>query len=151
MKGKKKRLVAAVAVIGALAAGGAAYTNSIDTSSATGANAGYGSVTVNGGPALSSVSYGFNSDGSQITTVNLTFAAALNAGQYVSVAFDSTSDTVNGGGTQLTSLSDSSCTPGPALSTTTNVTCTIDTGSGNGAPTDQAKDLDVLVKDNSGN
>jgi hypothetical protein len=150
MKGKRKRIIAAVAVIAALAAGGVAFTNTIDTSATYGANAGYGTVSVHGGPALSSVVYGFNSDGSQIMSVNLTFAAALNAGQYVSVAFDSTSGTVGGGGTILTPLSASSCLPAPAIATTTTVTCTIN-NAGAGAPTDQALNLDVLVKDNSGN
>ena len=151
MTRNKKRTIAAVGVIAALAAGGAAFTNSIDTTNASGYNAGYVGISVTGGPALSSVVYGFNSDGSQIKGVQLTFASALNAGQYVAVAFDSTDSTLNGGGTGLTSLSQSNCSPAPALVTTTTVTCTIDTGSGNGAPTDLANHLDIVVKDNAGN
>ena len=53
MKRNRKRIIAAVAVICALAAGGAAYTNTIDVLGTTGATAGYGSVSVAGGPALS--------------------------------------------------------------------------------------------------
>jgi len=87
MKRNKKRVFAALAVIAALAAGGAAYTNSIDTGSTTGADAGYGSIAVAGNNTLSSVSYGFTTDGSQIHTVNLTFGTAVPATQDVQVAF----------------------------------------------------------------
>ena len=76
MKRNRKRVIAAVAVIAALAAGGAAYTQSIDTSTTTGSVAGYGSLHVTGTNALSSVAYVFNNDGSQITGVNLTFGTA---------------------------------------------------------------------------
>lgn len=88
MKRNKKRIVAAIAVIGALAAGGAAYTNSIDTSGVTNADVGYGSVTVNGANTLSAMSYGFSTDGSQVDTVSLTFGTAL-TGQDVQLSFAS--------------------------------------------------------------
>lgn len=143
MKRNKKRVIAAVAVVCALAAGGAAFTNEITTSSVTNANAGYGSVTVKGGETLSSVVYGFNTDGSQITSVNLTFAATLTS-QYVAVAFnDNTGTTLQGGGTMLQPLSDSVCNSGNAVTATT-VTCTLTTG----VDTVNANNLDVLVTDN---
>lgn len=154
MKGKKKRVIAAVAVIAALAAGGAAFTNSLDTSNVVNANAGYGSVSVNGGEQLDSVVYGFNSDGSQITTVHLTFHTAL-SNQYVGVSFNDSASNVNGGGTDSTSLDDATCTDpdngNAALINSVHVDCVIDTGGGNGAPTATAQNLNVLVKDNSAN
>jgi len=129
MKRNKKRIVAAIAVIGALAAGGAAYTNTISTSGTTGATAGYGSVTVNGGPALSSVSYTFSSDGSQIQGVSLVFAANLVAGQHVRVGFNNSA-----------SLTD--CVPA-GVTATTNVSCTL----GTAVATSGATSLNVLVAD----
>lgn len=68
MKGKKKRLIAAIAVIGALAAGGAAYTasNTIPDSVA-----GFGSDTISGATA-SNIHYVLSADGTTITEVDLT-------------------------------------------------------------------------------
>jgi hypothetical protein len=129
MRRSKKGIIAAIAVIGALAAGGAAYTNSIDTSSTTGATAGYGAFTVNGGPALSSVSYTFGTDGSTITGVNLVFANALVAGQHVRVGFNNSA-----------SLTD--CVPA-GVTATANVSCTLGTAVG----TTGATSLNVLVAD----
>jgi hypothetical protein len=144
MTRNKKRTIAAVGVIAALAAGGAAFTNSLDIS-AQNYNAGFNSVTVQGGENVSSVVYGFNPDGSQITSVKLTFNGDLSS-QYVAVSFNGTSG-------NLTQLKDSKC----VLDGTSNaqitgtkpvVDCAIDTGTG-GAPTHDATNLNVLVTDNS--
>jgi hypothetical protein len=129
MKRNKKRVLVAVLAICALAAGGAAYTNSVDTTGTTGAHAGYGAVTVTGGPALDSVSYAFGTDGSTITGVNLTFHSALIAGQHVRVGFDDNA-----------SLTD--CVPA-GVTATANVTCTL----GTAANTANATSLNVLVAD----
>jgi hypothetical protein len=151
MRRNKKRIVAAVAVIGALAAGGAAFTDGSITTGATGANTGYGSIAVDShGEHLSSVVYGFNSDGSQITGVHLTFTGTGLNNQYVSVAFNSSTSNVNNSGTDLTPLSASTCTDATthaALITGTDVTCTINPG----ADTQAAQNLDVLVKDSPTN
>jgi hypothetical protein len=86
MKRNKKRVLIALLAICALAAGGAAYTNSIDTSGVTNADVGYGSITVNGANTLSAMSYGFSTDGSQVDSLSLTFGTAL-TGQDVQVSF----------------------------------------------------------------
>lgn len=129
MKRNKKRVLIAVLAICALAAGGAAFTNSIDVSSTAGANAGYGAVTVNGGPALDTVSYTFGTDGSTITDVHVVFHAPLVAGQHVRVGFDD-----NAG------LTD--CVPAGVTATAT-VDCTL----GTPAATHDADQLNVLVAD----
>jgi hypothetical protein len=152
MKGKRKRLIAAVAVIGVLAAGGAAFTNALDVGHVSNATAGYGSISVNGTDRLDSVVYGFNSDGSQIMTVHLTFHAAL-ANKYVAVAFNDSANNLNGaGGSALTTLDESTCTDpdnaGAAKINSVHADCTIDTGNSNGADTNAAQNLNVLVKDN---
>jgi hypothetical protein len=129
MKRNKKRIIAAVAVIGALAAGGAAYTQSVDTSTTTGSVAGYGSLHVTGTNSLASVSYTFSNDGSEITAVNLTFGTAL-TGQDVQVGFD---DQVTQSSGTMTDCGDT---------TGTSATCTL-------APaeaTNDAANLNVLVK-----
>jgi hypothetical protein len=63
-------------VIGALVAGGAAYTNSIGDSSAVPNTAGYNDIHVNGA-TLNDAQYLFSSDGSDVTGVTFTFAEDL--------------------------------------------------------------------------
>jgi hypothetical protein len=73
MRLKKTRLVAVVAVIGALAAGGAAYTagNTIPDSTA-----GYGTSNITGATAQD-LRYTLNSDGTVITGATLVFQGDL--------------------------------------------------------------------------
>ena len=69
-----RRLVLVLVVVGALAAGGAAYTNSI---SATANNtAGYADQSVQGA-SLTDAVYGLSGDGSEINSVTFTFANDL--------------------------------------------------------------------------
>jgi len=69
-----RRMVAVLVVVGALAAGGAAYTNSI---TATANNtAGYADQSVQGA-SLTDAVYGLSADGSQIKSVTFTFANDL--------------------------------------------------------------------------
>jgi hypothetical protein len=68
------RIAAAVAVIGAVAAGGAAFTDT--TGQATGSALGYGSTTVTGG-TLTGISYQLSSDGTTIDTATLTTTTDL--------------------------------------------------------------------------
>lgn len=146
MKGKRKRLIAAVALIAALAAGGVAFTDSLAFDPGAKQNIGYGSVTVTGGETVSNVQYGFNSDGSQVTGVTLTFLAAP-TNKYVKVAFDQTAGNIqSGSGTILSNLNNATCidgTSGVAAITSTGVVCTFAT------PVDAnaAKSLEVLVTD----
>jgi hypothetical protein len=60
-------------VVGALAAGGAAYTNSISGTGTTNNTAGYASITVQGA-TLTDANYTLDSTGANITAVNFTFS-----------------------------------------------------------------------------
>jgi hypothetical protein len=103
MKGKKTRIIAVVAVIGALAAGGAAFTasNTLPSTSV----AGYGNVSVTGA-TVSDIHNVLSQDGQNITEVILTFSASQ-TGNTVVAGFGPTS------GTAPTNL---------------NITCSVQTG-----------------------
>jgi hypothetical protein len=72
MKGKTKKIVLAVAVIGAIAAGGVAFTaaNTLPTTT----TAGYKSMTVSGA-VVTAINYTLSADGTDITAVKLTFSS----------------------------------------------------------------------------
>jgi hypothetical protein len=87
MKRNKKRLAIVVLAICALAAGGAAFTNSITGSPVTnGTTAGYGTITVNGA-TVTDVNYTLSADGTSITNVNFTFSGNLET-DTLRLAFD---------------------------------------------------------------
>jgi hypothetical protein len=87
MKRNKKRIVAAVAVIAALAAGGAAFTDSIVGSPVTnGTTAGYGTLAITGA-TVTDVNYTLSANGTSITGVNFTFTGNLE-GDTLQLAFD---------------------------------------------------------------
>jgi hypothetical protein len=69
MKGKTKKIVLAVAVIGAIAAGGVAFTQANTLPATT--TAGYGTVTVSGAD-ITDVHYTLDATGVNITDVDLT-------------------------------------------------------------------------------
>jgi hypothetical protein len=69
MRFKTTRIVAAIAVIGAVAAGGAAFTASNTVPNSV---AGYGVSTVTGG-VVDSLTYGLSSDGSNVTSATIVF------------------------------------------------------------------------------
>jgi hypothetical protein len=125
MKRNKKRIVAAIAVIGALAAGGAAFTAS---NTVPGSIAGYGTSTISGATATS-IHYVLNAAGDQITGVNLVFSDDL---------------TANGTGTVKAGFNGGAatdCTVGSyTAGTGTSVTCT-----GFSQSTSGSTDLDVTV------
>lgn len=74
MRFKPTRIVAAIAVIGAVAAGGAAFT---DTTGQPGNQAlGYGATSVTGGN-ITGITYQLSSDGQTINTVTLTTTTDL--------------------------------------------------------------------------
>jgi hypothetical protein len=68
-----RRMVAVLVVIGAIAAGGAAFTASNTVPATT---AGYGTSTITGATATD-IAYGLNSDGTQITSATITFTGDL--------------------------------------------------------------------------
>jgi hypothetical protein len=103
MKGKTKKIVLAVAVIGAIAAGGVAFT-AANTLPAT-TTAGYKTMTVSGA-VVSAINYTMSADGTDITAVKLTFTSPDITGKQVKVSF-------NGGNTSdctITSGTVADCT-----------------------------------------
>jgi len=87
MKRNKKRIIAAVAVIAALAAGGAAFTDSIIGNPVTnGTTAGYGTLAITGA-TVTDVNYTLSADGTDITAVNFTFSGNLET-DTLRLAFD---------------------------------------------------------------
>lgn len=70
-----KRLIAAAVVVGALAAGGAAFTNS---NTLTDSVAGYGTSHITGATATDVV-YTLSGDGTQINTVTITWNSDVSA------------------------------------------------------------------------
>lgn len=87
MKRNRKRVIAVVAMIAALAAGGAAFTDSIVGSPVTnGTTAGYGTIAITGA-TVTDVNYTLSADGTDITNVNFTFTGNL-GGDTLELAFD---------------------------------------------------------------
>jgi hypothetical protein len=90
MKGNKKRVIAAVAVICALAAGGAAFTYSNQLPATN--TAGYGNISVSGAD-MSDIQNTLSTDGQYITEVTLTFASAIPSNANVEVGWGPTAGT----------------------------------------------------------
>ena len=87
MKRNRKRIIAAIAVIAALAAGGAAFTDSIIGNPVTnGTTAGYGTLAITGA-TVTDVNYTLSPNGTNITAVNFTFTGNLE-GDTLQLAFD---------------------------------------------------------------
>jgi hypothetical protein len=93
MRFKTTRIVAAIAVIGAVAAGGAAFTASNTVPSSV---AGYGSASVTGG-TVTSLTYGLSTDGSDIDTATVVWTGDTSADSTV-IGFngDATQDCASG-------------------------------------------------------
>lgn len=89
MKGKTKKIVLAVAVIGAIAAGGVAFTaaNTVPNSVA-----GYATTTVSGA-TVTDVQYGLNGVGDTINTVTLTFSSPDITNLHVKIGFNGAATT----------------------------------------------------------
>jgi hypothetical protein len=135
MQRKTRRIIAAVAVIALLAAGGAAFTNSIGSFGSTNDQIGYASDTINGATATN-LQYELSPDNSQIDQVLVTLV-----GDYTPSNATNGSDTYTG---MFNNDPSTKVTCSPASSTTsgnTVVTCDFDpshnhsagepTGSGN--------------------
>ena len=101
MKRNKKRIIAAVAVICALAAGGAAftYTNTLPSDTV----AGYNHLSVSGAD-VSALSNTLSTDGQTITAVHLAFSPDIDPAATVEIGWGGTA------GTAPTSLSSAGCT-----------------------------------------
>ncbi len=123
MKGKTKKIILAVAVIGAVAAGGVAFT---DANVVPDSMAGYKDTVVSGATATA-VNYTLSADGTNIDDVVVTFSTDI-TGKHVRIAFN------NGALT-------SDCTVAGTVGTQT-ATC-----SGLTQPTDTATHLAVTVND----
>jgi len=137
MKRNRKRIAAAVAVIGALAAGGAAFTNSIDTTAiSNNTTAGYAGIDVSGA-TLTDANYTLNPTGTGITEVNLTFSDDL-AGDNLSLAFNGGSLAPCTHGSETTGV-----VPGTDVNAgVTTITCDVTEG------TVAATQLNVAVTNN---
>ena len=85
MKGKTKKIVLAVAVIGAIAAGGVAFT-AANTLPAT-TTAGYKSMTVDNA-VVTGINYTLNAEGDEISAVKLTFTSPDITGKQVKIGFN---------------------------------------------------------------
>jgi hypothetical protein len=90
MKRNRKRIIAAVAVICALAAGGAAFTYSNGMPSEN--VAGYGQINVTGA-TLDDIHNQLSTDGQYITKVVITFHSAIPADATVVAGWGDTADT----------------------------------------------------------
>lgn len=90
MQRRTRRIVGAIALIAALAAGGAAFTASNSLPSTD--TAGYGNISVTGA-SLSDISNTLSTDGQNITEVTLTFASAIPSNATVEAGFGSTANT----------------------------------------------------------
>ncbi len=136
MKRKSRRIVAALVLIGALAAAGAAFTASNTVPNTT---AGYGTSTITGATA-SKIVYTLSADGTQITGATLDLHTAttadLTSGYTVQAGF-------NGPGNTLTTCTvDTSVTGGAhpgSNGTDTQFLCAIT------QPTDTATSFNVVV------
>lgn len=137
MRFKPTRIVASIAVIGAVAAGGAAFTASTDQP--TTQALGYGVTSVTGGD-ITGISYQLSADGTTIDTVTLTTGEDLtqaNNGSPASVYLAFNSDGFGSGGdatctVQSATTVSCSVTNGETVANTTAVHIAITNGSGNG-------------------
>jgi hypothetical protein len=84
MKGKTKKIVLAVAVIGAIAAGGVAFT---EANAVPDSVAGYKTTTVSGA-TVTDVQYTLSADGTDINAVILTFTSPDITGMHVNIGFN---------------------------------------------------------------
>jgi hypothetical protein len=125
-------MVVVLVVVGALAAGGAAYTNSITGAGTTNNTAGYAGVSVKGA-TLSDAVYAFDTTGANITGVTLTFATDL-TGDEVKAGFN--------GAASLTDCGAPTTLNGDVVGSVTTISCTIS------QPTGTGTQLNVLVSNN---
>ena len=154
MQRKTRRMIAAVAVIALLAAGGAAFTAAIGGLDGNTTTAGFGSETVTGATATA-VDYTLDSNGQYVDTVTVT----LNADYHTGYSFKASLMSNTTGTVEQTSAP---CTP-VYSSPSTTLTCdfTAWTGSAGGTatgggaantgvPVDTVQGFDLSVTGNNG-
>ena len=140
MKRNRKGIIAAVVAIGALAAGGAAFTANVTGSPDT-AVAGFHQTAISGASA-SSVHWNVSSDGQYITSATMALADQADTGQLpngsvVKAGFD----TGNGSASLVT------CVAGSTDGTDANATDYTCTFAGNGVPVQTATVFNISVTD----
>jgi hypothetical protein len=153
MQRKTRRMIAAVAVVALLAAGGAAFTASIGGLDGTTTNIGFGSETVTGATATA-VNYTLDSNGQYVDTVTVTLTGDYHTGYSFkgSLMSDTTGDVEQTG----------VCTPAYSSPSTT-LTCDFTTWSGaaggtatggglpnTGVPVDTVQGFDLSVTGDNG-
>jgi hypothetical protein len=146
MKRNKKGIIAAIAVIALLAAGGAAFTTSISGLDQTSNTIGFGKETINGATATD-VHYNLSTDGQYVDTVTVTLTGDYSSGYTIKGGF------VPNAGDPATLIA---CVPGSFTAGSTIVTCDFTnggTGGGTqltGTPVNVANAFDLSVTDASG-
>ncbi len=148
MKRTNKRIIAAVAVIALLAAGGAAFTTQITGLDGTSNHIGFGKETINGATATD-VHYNLSTDGQYVDTVTVTLTGNYSSGYDIKGGF------VPNAGDPATLIA---CTPGSYDNTNndTVVTCDFTNGGAGGGgqltgtPVDVANAFDLSVIDAGG-
>jgi hypothetical protein len=136
MQRKTKRIVAAVAVIALLAAGGAAFTNSIGgVPSST--IAGFSKSTITGATATN-LHYVLSTDGQYVDSVTVTLDGDRRTGNNINAGFNNTLV---------------ACTPNATLNgSDTDVTCDFESSPGDatsGVPVHTATEFDMSVTDST--
>jgi hypothetical protein len=150
MKRNKKRIIAAVAVICALAAGGAAYTTAIASFPANGTNtAAFGGTSITGATAAG-VSYTLSADGQFVTGADVYFTSDQSANN-VDAGFGSSSTNA-----QLISCTAPSSAVGGSGTYAADYDSHCDfagstTFGPNGVPVTSANYFDASVTDQTGN
>lgn len=108
MQRNTRRIIAAVAVIALLAAGGAAFTNQLTGLDGNNANIGFGSETVTGATA-SNVNYALSADGQYVDEVAVTLSGDYSTGYtFTGAVTDGTGNNGAGG----TIVQSGTCTAG---------------------------------------
>lgn len=119
MQRKTRRIIAAVAVIALLAAGGAAFTASIQGLDGNNANIGFGSETVTGA-ASTAVNYALSSDGQFVDEVAVTLTGDYHTGYTFTGSVTNGAGHYGAGGAVVQA---GTCIPGSFTSGSTVVTC----------------------------
>ena len=147
MQRNTRRIIAAVAVIALLAAGGAAFTNSIGAFGSNNDQIGYASDAIHGATA-NNLQYELSPDNSQIDQVLVTLVGDYTAGAGNTATPSNGSDAFAGMFNNDPSTK-VACTPAGAVDSSGNtvVTCDFDPGGSNstGEPTGSATSFSLTV------
>lgn len=119
MQRNTRRIIAAVAVIALLAAGGAAFTASITGLDGNNANIGFGSETVTGA-AATGVNYALSTDGQFVDEVTVTLTGDYHTGYTFT---GSVTDGAGHNGAGGAVVQSGTCTAGAYSAPSTTVTC----------------------------